>query len=154
MPLGLKQQVGGTIGSLGRTTFWKWQQRRPVLEEPVRRDLSEGGKDRDPRASKKGNGHSPRGFLLSGLLRIIQVENSTHCGRFHPHSAKSGGGGQGDTTRSLSCLLLPNSLARLHSLSIVTHPLPLSPGPWGVSSKASPSSSSRGVLLGGGAGGW
>ena len=34
-----------------------------------------------------------------------------------------------------------------------THPLPQGPEPWGGSSKDSPSSSSRGVLLGGGAGG-
>lgn len=97
----------------------------------------------------KGTGYSPWTFLPSGLPRLIQVENSTHCGRFHPHSAKPGGG----TPRRLSCLLLPTSLALLHRLSTFTHPLPLSPGPWGASSKDSPSSSSRGVLFGGGAGG-
>ena len=53
MPLGLKQQVRGTLKGPGRTIFRKWQQRGPVLEAPVRRDLSEGGKDSGTRASRK-----------------------------------------------------------------------------------------------------
>lgn len=53
MPLGLKQQVRGAIRGPGRTTFGKRQQRGPVLEGPVRRDLSEGGKDSGTRASRE-----------------------------------------------------------------------------------------------------
>lgn len=84
MPLGFK--VKETIGSLGKTTFCKWQQRGLVLEGPVRRDLSEEGRERSQSFQGKGTGHSPQTFLL----RIIQVENSTHSRRFHPHSAKPG----------------------------------------------------------------
>ena len=52
VPLGFKQQVRGTIRSLGRTIFWKWKQRGLVLEGPMRRDLSEERRDRNPRASR------------------------------------------------------------------------------------------------------
>lgn len=53
VPLGLKQQVRGTVRGPGRTTFREWQQRGPVLEGPVRRHLSERGRDGDPRASRE-----------------------------------------------------------------------------------------------------
>lgn len=55
-------------------------------ERPVRRQtlLGEGC----PEPPERGPGHSPRAFLLRVFPRIVQVQNSTYCGRFHPNATE------------------------------------------------------------------
>jgi hypothetical protein len=111
----------------------------------VRRDLSGEGRSEGPRASRERDlATHPRlsspGLSRSRTPRTVGVFILTRLNLVGTNQEKAE---------------LPSAhfLCLLPSLSICTYPLLPSPGTWVVSSKDSPSSSSRGVLFGGGAGG-